>query len=111
MGTDSYDVIMDRVRPLYEQYPKRFMKFYNAVYLMLDEMPVGSVIKLQERCKPNSLPLLRDLVALFIMEQSDDPLASRWEFMDDYDTVRRTVDCHPMAPRPLPRWNPKTTEQ
>lgn len=101
--------LVDRLLKVFIENPHRFMRFENKVWEILFEMPEESYMKLSERCKPDSLPMLRDVVTLFIIEQPFDPGGSYWELVDE-DTVYRSATCYQSVPRPLPKWDPKTTE-
>lgn len=100
--------LVNKLLDVFSENPHRFMRFENKVWSVLMEMPENSYMKLSERCKPETLPLLRDVVTLFIIEQPFDPGASYWEFADD-DTVYRSSTCYQSIPRPLPVWDPNTT--
>ena len=88
--TDSYQEIMARILPLYEQAPERFMKFYNTVYLMCHDLPEGGRFRISDRCAEKSIPLFRDIVALCIMDEPYDIYRGSLEFEDEaMEWVRR----------------------
>lgn len=81
--TDSYQEIMARILPLYEQAPERFMRFYNAVWLMCHELPEGGRFRIADRCAEKSIPLFRDIAALCIMDEPYDVCKGTLEFEDE----------------------------
>lgn len=108
MDKETEKDIIDRLTKAYDFDPQRYMKFENAVYRLLLGMPDNSLIKLSELCKSSSLPLMKDVVKLFISDTSGQD-GCFWEFIDD-DTVHRSAEFHQSVPRPLPKWDPNTTE-
>lgn len=93
--TDSYNDIIARLMPLYEKAPERFMKFYDAVYLMCHELPEGSRFRIADRCAEKSVPLFRDLVALCIMDEPYDAYRGMLELSEDREWVRRGIGINP----------------
>ena len=79
---------MTRLMPLYEQAPERFMKFYNAVWLMCHELPEGGRFRIADRCAEKSIPLFRDIAALCIMDEPGNIHRGSLEFEDD-EWIRR----------------------
>lgn len=96
--------LMKRLLKLYQEDPERFTSFESKVWVMLLNMPEESYLKLSERCKPDTLPILRDVVMLFMLDQPWDPGGSYWEFVDEGDTIRRSSTCYQSVPRPIKRW-------
>lgn len=79
--------------PVYEENPQRFMRFYNAVYLLLCNIPEGGLLRIADHCKPPSYGLFVQCACLCIMEECNrcgitDALL---EFSDDYTEIRRSV--------------------
>ena len=109
MVTETKQDVVARLLRVFDENPTRFMRFENAVHGLLLDMPYDSFLKMSDICKEGSLPLMRDVVKLFMMEQPWDAGASYWEFLDDFDTIHRAAECHQSVARPLPKWDPKTT--
>lgn len=94
--------------PIYEENPQRFMRFYNAVYLLLCSIPEGGLLRIADHCKPSSYGLFVQCACLCMMEEYNrsgitDALL---EFSDDYVEIRRcmkfkrsTVWIHPNSRR------------
>ena len=85
---------MTRILPLYEQAPERFMRFYNAVWLMCHELPEGGRFRIADRCAEKSVPLFRDIAALCIMDEPEDTGRGSLEFEDD-EWIHRRYATHP----------------
>lgn len=104
--TDSHSEIMARLMPLYEQAPERFMRFYNAVWLMCHDLPEGARFRIADHCAEKSIPLFRDIVALCIMEDPFAPTGGMLEFEDDgMEWVRRSRSVTPSM-KSTPAWSP-----
>lgn len=91
MPSDTHSEIMARLLPLYEQAPQRFLKFYDAVYLMCSELPEGARFRISDRCAPKSVDLFKDIAALCIIEQPFDIHVGQLEFSDDMEFIIRTT--------------------
>lgn len=91
---------MKELMPLYQKDPQRFMRFYNAVYLLLDKLSAGSVLRISEHVRPTSYHLFVTIASLLIIEENrrkgafDDYL----EFSDDFSEIRRTRKYPPYRP-------------
>lgn len=90
------------VLPLYEEDPERFMRFYNAVYLLLCSISEGGVLSIVEHCKPTSYALFVKCACLCMMEEQqqcevNDALL---EFNDDYTKIHRSVKFTKQVIRP-----------
>lgn len=103
--TDTHSEIMARLMPLYEKAPERFLKFYDAVWLMCYDLPEGAQFRIADRCAAKSIPLFRDIVALCVMEEPYDIYKGRLELSDDMEIVRRGIGMKPPI-KPL-AWAPK----
>ena len=81
------------VLPLYREDPERFMRFYNAVYLLLCSIPEGGVLCIAQHCKPSSYGLFVKCACLCMMEErrQRDVKDALLEFNDDYTKIRRCV--------------------
>lgn len=81
------------VLPLYEENPERFMRFYNAVYLLLCSIPERGALRVTERCKPSSYGLFIKCACLCMMEeqQNHEPTDALLEFSDDYTEIHRSA--------------------
>lgn len=83
---------MQELMPLYQEEPKRFMRFYDAVYLLLDKIPEGCTLRISDHVRPTSYNLFVTIASLLVIEENcrkgvfDDYL----EFSDDYSAIRRT---------------------
>lgn len=55
--------------PLYEDAPDRFMRFYNAVYLLLCSIPENGTLKIADHCAPSSYDIFIKCACLCIMEE------------------------------------------
>ncbi len=104
--TDTYREIITRLLALREKAPERFMRFYNAVWLMCDELPDEQQFRIADRCAPKSIPLFRDIVSIYIMEQPWEKYRGLLELSDDMEWVRRGIGLRPPRPAP-PVWNPR----
>lgn len=109
MVTETKQDVANRLLRVFLKSPKRYVRFESAVYGMLLDMPHESYIKMSDICETGSLPLMRDIVKLFILDQPWDAGASYWELLDDFDTIHRSAECYQSVARPLPKWDPKTT--
>ena len=103
--TDSYDTIIKRLLPIYEKEPDRFMRFYNAVWLMCYDLPEGDSFRIADRCAERNIPLFRDIVALCIMDEPFDIHRGNLEFSDDMECVRRYVGMRRIKKKTT-TWNP-----
>ena len=101
MPSDTHSEIMARLLPLYEQAPQRFLKFYDAVYLMCMELPEGSRFRISDRCAPKSVDLFKDIAALCIIEQPFDIYAGQLEFSDDMEFIIRKMGFKSSKKHPL----------
>lgn len=102
--TDTYEEITIRLLDLREKAPERFMRFYYAVWQMCDELPDGQQFRIADRCAQRAIPIFRDIVSIYIMEQPWDKYKGLLEFSDDLETVRRGICMRP--PRQAsPVWN------
>lgn len=87
MATPTYRQLIDELLPLYEAQHDRFMRFYDAVWLMLYNMPEGTTLNIAERCKPADRDLFFKVACLIMM--SDMP-GREYYFVDDaYTIIRR----------------------
>lgn len=93
----SYREIVEKVWPICEQQPERFKTFYDKVYLLLQAIPPGSSILIDEHCTPRSRELFMDLAELTIIEdiRHKDVLDGRLEFSDDRLRILRTPNLRP----------------
>lgn len=84
---------VSEVLPLYEENPERFMRFYNAVYLLLCDIPEGEVLSIAAHCKPTSYALFVKCACLCMMEEQQQREVNDafLEFNDDYTEIRRSV--------------------
>lgn len=89
--TETHADIIARLLPLYEMSPKRFMSFYDAVYLMCINLPEGEQFRISDRCQEKDLKLFQDIVKIFIAEQPYDTHTGQLELSDDMEYVRRTT--------------------
>lgn len=93
----SYSDLIKDLLPLYRQEPERFMRFYNAIYLKLLNIPEGGVLRIVDHCSQKAMGTFIKIASLFIIEDlcrkevTDDFL----EFSDDHTTIRR---CHKFIP-------------
>lgn len=96
----SHSELMKELLPLYRQDLKRFMRFYNAVYLKLSAIPEGGALRIAEHCSEKAIDTFIKIACLLIIEDTcrkkatDDLL----EFSDDYSTIRR---CRKFIPSRL----------
>lgn len=104
--TDTYQEIINRLLALREKAPERFMHFYYAVWQMCDELPDGQQFRIADRCATKSIPLFRDIVSIYIIEQPWDKYKGLLELSDDMEYVKRGVGLRPPRPAP-PVWNPR----
>ena len=102
--TDTYQDIINRLLPLYERDPNRFMAFYNAVWLMCYELPEGHSFRIADRCGEKSRKLFLDIVCLTIMEEPFGSERGELEISDDGEIVSRRVGFRPSA-RPVKTWS------
>lgn len=98
--TDTYQEIMSRLMALYEKAPERFLRFYDAVWLMCHELPEGQQFRIADRCSSKSIPLFRDIVSICIMEEPWDDYKGILQLSDDQEYVCRSIGMRP--PRPAP---------
>jgi len=103
--TDTYQEIMSRLMTLYEKAPERFLRFYDAVWLMCYELPEGQQFRIADRCSPKSISLFRDIVSIYIMEQPWDDYKGTLQLSDDLEYVRRGIGMRLPRPTP-PAWSP-----
>lgn len=103
--TDTYGEIMTRLLALHEKAPDRFMRFYNAVWQMCDDLPNGQQFRIADRCAEKAIALFRDIVSIYIMEQPWDKYKGLLQLSDDMEWVRRSIGMRPPRPAP-PVWNP-----
>lgn len=89
MASDTHSEIMARLLPLYERAPERFIKFFDAVYLMCAELPEGTRFRISDRCAAKSMDLFRDIAALCIIEQPFNVSVGQLEFSDDMEWIIR----------------------
>lgn len=86
--------------PLYHQDPKRFMRFYDIVYLKLCSIPEGGTLRIDEHCKPKAIDTFIKIASLLIIEEAcrkkvtDDLL----ELSDDHSAIRRCRKFIPSRP-------------
>ena len=97
---------MTRLLALREKAPDRFMRFYNAVWLMCDELPDRQQFRIADRCASKAIPLFRDIVSIYIMEQPWDKYKGLLQLTDDMEWVRRGIGMRPPRPAPPVR-NPR----
>lgn len=96
---------MTRLLALHEKAPDRFMRFYNAVWQMCDDLPNGQQFRIADRCAEKAIALFRDIVSIYIMEQPWDKYKGLLQLSDDMEWVRRSIGMRPPRPAP-PVWNP-----
>lgn len=78
------------VYPIYEKDPERFMRFYNAVYLLLHSLPEGGTLSIADHCKPSSYGLFVKCACLCIMEEHlYIDTGAVLEFSDDFAEIHR----------------------
>lgn len=96
----SYSGLIKDLLPLYQQDPKRFMRFYNSIYLKLLNIPEGGVLRLADHCSQRAMEVFIKIASLFIIEDlcqkeaTDDFL----EFSDDHTAIRRCRKFVPSRP-------------
>lgn len=83
---------MAEVLPFYEENPARFMRFYNAVYLLLNSIPASGFIRIADHCQPTSYSLFVKCACLCILEERFycEEIDTMLEFSDDYAEIRRS---------------------
>lgn len=86
MATPTYKELIDELLPLYEAQHDRFMRFYNAVWLMLYNLPEGATLDITERCNEADRDLFFKVASLIMM--SDMP-GREYYFVDDAQTIIR----------------------
>lgn len=80
------------VRPLYEDAPERFKRFYDAVYLLLSKIPEGGMLKVADHCTPSSYEMFIKCTCLCMLEERINFTTSdaMLEFLDEeYTVIRR----------------------
>lgn len=84
--------IKEELLPLYNANPERFKRFYNAVYLLLSNIPEGGSIRVSEHCNPSSYSLFIKIACLCIREERlyKDVTDALLEFSDDYSEIKRS---------------------
>lgn len=90
--------------PMFREDPERFMRFYNAVYLILDKIPEGGTLRISDHVRPTSYNLFVTIASLLVIEENcrKDVFDDYLEFSDDYSAIRRTRKyplCHPCCKR------------
>ncbi len=93
--SDTHEEIIKRLLPLYEKAPKRFMAFYNSVWLLCHDLPEGHSFRISDKCGVKSMNLFRDIVNLCIIEEPYDINKGELELSDDGEIVRRTIGFRP----------------
>lgn len=93
--------LVKELLPLYEKEPRRFMRFYDAVFLKLSDIPEGGSLKISDCCSNVDIALFKKIAGLLIIEETarksvtDDVL----EFTEDETEIHR---CRKFIPsRPL----------
>ncbi len=93
---------MNKLLPLYEADRERFMRFYNAVYLMLSALAPGQSLRIADHCSKNDISLFRLVAELVILEELNredlDMCFGFLEPSEDWTLVRRMRDFSPSAP-------------
>lgn len=95
--TSTHSELMQELLPLYDKDPNRFMRFYNAIYLMLLNIPEGGALIIAEHCSKAAIGMFIKVASLLIIEDTcsksvtDDLL----EFSDDYTMIRRSYKFIP----------------
>lgn len=103
----SHAELMDKLIPLYERDSKRFMRFYDAVYLKLTDLPPGGALRIAEHCRAEDIGLFVMVANLVIIEELNrkDVLSDYLEPSDDWTMIRRfpgfipSVRLHPFKKR------------
>ena len=97
----SYQGILRKVKPLYEQHPERFMRFYNQVFLILSEIPEGGAVLISEKCTERSRELFEDVAEMCIIEERahHNPGDSWLDFSEDRKWIIRNVSFHQIHSR------------
>ena len=93
--SDTHEEIIKRLLPLYEKAPKRFMAFYNSVWLLCHDLPEGQSFRIADKSGVQSMNLFRDIVNLCIIEEPYDINKGELELSDDGEIVRRTIGFRP----------------
>lgn len=88
---------MDKVKPIYEEEPERFMKFYDAITVLLFGLKPGTSILIAEHCTERSRNLFMDVAEMVIIEDlmHRDAMDGVLEFSDDRKSIRRTSSMRP----------------
>lgn len=83
--------LMEKLMPLYEENPERFMRFYNAVFLKLTELPPGRSLRIAAHCRPEDIDIFVLVANLVIIEElgRKDVLSDYLEPSDDWTMIRR----------------------
>lgn len=96
----THSEIMKELLPLYEKDPRRFMRFYDAVFLKLSDIPEGGVLKISDCCNNADIELFKKIAGLLMIEETarksvtDDVL----EFTEDETEIRRSRKFIPSRP-------------
>ncbi len=98
----THTELMNKLLPLYEADRERFMRFYNAVYLMLSALAPGQSLRIADHCSKNDISLFRLVAELVILEELNredlDMCFGFLEPSEDWTLVRRMRDFSPSAP-------------
>ena len=93
----SYQEILDKLKPIYEEQPERFTKFYDAITVLLFGLKPGTSILIAEHCTERSRNLFMDVAEMVIIEDlmHRDAMDGVLEFSDDRKSIRRTSSMRP----------------
>lgn len=88
----TYGEILKKVKPVFEQYPERFTKFYDRITVLLTELKPGESIVIADNCTPKSYDLFMDVAEMVVIEDviHRDPNEGILEFSVDRKKIRRT---------------------
>lgn len=80
--------------PIFHMDKERFMRFFNAVYKLLDDIQPGHEVFIPNVCQEKSFEVFIKVAGYYIYEESK---RTTWrdsciEFSDDYCTLKRSYD-------------------
>lgn len=87
----SYQQILDKLKPVADENPERFMRFYDRVYLLLQAIKPGQTVLIEQCCTERSRELFVDVVELCIIESRlhDNPDDGQLCFSVDMKSIFR----------------------
>lgn len=87
---ESRKVIMEELLMLHEQYPERFMQFYNSIYMLIHDLPEGKSLLIADHCKPKSIELFKKISSILIADYNakKDCMEDYYEFSIDGESIR-----------------------